>query len=123
MQVGERERLVAERFYLNHYSSEWAAAQSSEEGKKWFRQAHPRYAAMVEGKTYIPELSLLSHITVSLSLSPSLSLLFPCTAHNIPLETLHSDKPAVSALKDSLLCILLQMAHSLIGTWGSVWQN
>ena len=51
VKVSERERVVAERFYLKQYSDLWAESQrGGEEERRRFEEAHPRYATLANGE-------------------------------------------------------------------------
>ena len=96
--VGDRERQVAERFYLKQYISEWVESRGSEEERRRFEQVHPRYATLADSETDAHTKS-----STSIILLPP-SLLYTA-AHNMPLEIMLPSQPSASALKNSLLCI------------------
>jgi hypothetical protein len=73
--VSERERVVAERFYLKRYSDQWVESQRGTEGdRKGFEETHPRYATLAK-------------------------------VHDMPLEALLSSQSTVPVLKTSLLAV------------------
>ena len=47
MQVSERERQLAERYYLKHYAAERASVSTTGNGR--FSSEHPRYAQLETG--------------------------------------------------------------------------
>ena len=51
VKVSERERVVAERFYLKRYSDQWVESQRGTEGdRRGFEETHPRYATLAKGE-------------------------------------------------------------------------
>ena len=51
VQVTKRERVVAERYYLTRFSSQWAESRGgAEERRREFEVAHPRFAKLADSK-------------------------------------------------------------------------
>lgn len=47
--VTDRERQLAERYYLKQYATKWASSQVDEPSRKQFSALHPRYSHLAEG--------------------------------------------------------------------------
>ena len=67
--VGDRERQVAERFYLKQYSSEWVESRGSEEERRRFEQVHPRYATLADSETDAHKIIHFNSLTPSLRIA------------------------------------------------------
>lgn len=69
--VTDRERQLAERYYLKQYATKWVSSQVDEPGRKQFSVLHPRYAHLAEGidllGCFYPSFFLLQNQALPLS--------------------------------------------------------
>jgi Leucine-rich repeat (LRR) protein len=77
--VTKRERVVAERFYLTKFSSLWAESrQGSEDRRREFEKAHPRYTRLADAHNIPLEVLQPSQPTGSLLKNSLLSVTISC---------------------------------------------
>lgn len=48
-EITDRERQLAERYYLKQYATKWVSSQVDEVSRKQFSALHPRYSHLAEG--------------------------------------------------------------------------
>ena len=120
LQVSVRERQLAERQYLKEYAQEWMESQTDESKRLLFNQQHPRFANLFKGLYTHPKIINVCVLPVAASvimkvvgrggvLSGTIIVVvfFSAVEQGLPEDALVAQKPATTALKHGLICILI----------------